>query len=182
MTDSNYSHQLESEKLSFSAFPYSIRGNTNAWYDNITLLTCVLNAVSAPVAGARNALVLAATWKNPAFRTPAYILLAGLALTDFGTGLVTRPFYAMDRLVKGTNSKLFCFSNRIANIVGPYFASITAFTITLMSVERWLHISRRSFSDFAPHCYFVLHFSFSSRSVRCPSFAAFVVQFYNFLC
>ncbi len=120
----------------------SIEGETSVFYDAVTLTTCVMNAVLSPVAVAGNALILAAIWRNPSLRTPSYILLAGMAFTDFGTGLVTQPFYALDRFAEFKRIKTqYCFAYRISNIAGPYLSVVTALTITLMAVERWLHVS-----------------------------------------
>ena len=123
----------------------SFEGNASLFYDVVTFTTCVMNAVLSPVALAGNALVLAAIWRNPSLRTPSYILLAGLALTDFGTGLIAQPFYAVDRFAEFKRDKTrYCFAYRIANIVGPYLSVVTVLTLTLMAVERWLHVSRPS--------------------------------------
>ena len=123
----------------------SIQQNYSFLHDSMTLTTCIMNAVLSPVAVAGNALVLAAIWRSPSLRTPSYILIGGLAFTDFCTGLFTQPFYAVDRYAefKG-NKRRYCFAYRIANLAGPYFAVITLFTITTMAMERWLHISSRS--------------------------------------
>ena len=45
-----------------------------------------------------NAFVLAAIWRNPTLRTPSHVLLAGLAFTDFCTGLITLPLTAAYKL------------------------------------------------------------------------------------
>ncbi|XP_078345466.1 trace amine-associated receptor 8b-like [Oculina patagonica] len=123
----------------------SIEGKTSLFYDVVTFTTCVMNAVLSPVAVAGNSLILAAIWRNPSLRTPSYILLAGLAFTDFGTGLVTQPFYALERFAEFKRIKTqYCFAYRIANIAGPYLSVATALTITFMAVERWLHVTCRS--------------------------------------
>ena len=58
------------------------------------VFTCVvINALSSPVAIVSNTLVVTAIWRNSSLRTPSYILLAGLAITDFFTGLITQPAY-----------------------------------------------------------------------------------------
>ena len=104
---------------------------------------------------AGNALILAAIWKNTSLRTPSYILLAGLAATDFATGLITQPFYAA-YIFAGKN----CIVSVIADMASRYFATVTAETITVMSIERWLHMSRRSFRS---DCAVCVHDSWSAR-------------------
>ena len=138
-----------------------VEGKTSVFYDVVNLITFVMNAVLSPVAVAGNALILAAIWRNPSLRTPSYILLAGLAFTDFGTGLITQPFYAVDRFAEFKRNKpQYCFAYKIASIVGPYLSIVTVLTITLMAVERWLHVSCRSLITvrrvFIIYCLFVL--------------------------
>ena len=101
-------------------------------------------AILSPVAVVGNALVLGAIWRNPSLRTPSYILLAGLAFTDFSTGLITQPFYAAMELKDLSTSLLNRIVVAIANGSGMYFIPMTTSIITLMSIERWLHMTRRS--------------------------------------
>ena len=64
----------------------------------VTLSTSIIAAALSPTAAIGNALVLAAIWRNPSLRTSSYILIAGLAFTDFFTGLITQPFYVANKL------------------------------------------------------------------------------------
>ena len=116
---------------------------------NVTLSAAVVTAILSPVAVVGNALVLAALWRNPSLRTPSYILLAGLALTDFGTGLITQPFYVVNELIllELIDIKLTLkgiIINVITHSCAAFFSYTTMLIITLMSVERWLHMTRRS--------------------------------------
>ena len=43
-----------------------------------------------------------------------------------------------------TNIKMFCLGGVITQTVGYYFASLTVIVMTIIAVERWLHMSRRS--------------------------------------
>jgi len=97
------------------------------------------------MAVAGNALILAAIWKNPSLRTPFYVLLANLAFTDFCTGFLSEPLHVVNRLgdLSG-NIKMFCIAGVIVEIVGYYFSSLTVIVMTIMAVERWLHMSQRS--------------------------------------
>jgi len=76
-----------------------------------------------------------------------FFSIAGLAVTDFCTGLITQPSYAVLRVVVLTgNSKIktYCVYAQLFDGVGIYFSSLTGFVITMTAVERWLHMSRRS--------------------------------------
>ena len=133
---------LENDEQNHSFSPYV----TVAWSATIAV------AILSPVAVSGNALVLAAIWRNQSLRTPSYILLAGLAFTDFCTGLITQPFYfakelrylaytQQETVIKGPS----ILKIAIADGSGSYFISLTMSIITVMSIERWLHMTRRSF-------------------------------------
>ncbi len=108
--------------------------------------TATVIAVLSPIAVAGNALILAAIWKKTFARTPFHILLSGLALTDLCTGLIAQPFWAAAILMYVGNGPRVKYDiiNTIGDSGAIYFISITVLLITLMSIERWLHMSRRS--------------------------------------
>ena len=116
-------------------------------YDKITFSISIVIVVLSPIAVTGNALILAAIWKKTFVRTPFHILLSGLAITDLCTGLIAQPFYAATTFMYLLNSfmpKLLVTMNTISVCSAIYFISITVFLITLMSIERWLHMSRRT--------------------------------------
>ena len=119
-----------------------------ASYD-VTLSASIIIAFLSPVALVGNALVLAAIWKNPSLRTPSYIMLAGLAATDLGTGLITQPVYVVNKLILlnviKTKPTLQAMTKAMAHSCVAFFSCTTILIITLMSIERWLHMSRRCF-------------------------------------
>ena len=105
----------------------------------------VLSAVLAPMAVAGNGLILAAIWRSPSLRTPSYVLLAGLAVTDFCTGILTQPLAVVNMIaaIRG-KIKMHCITVFATECPGLYFSSLTVVTITMIAVERWLHMRRRS--------------------------------------
>ncbi|XP_078344060.1 uncharacterized protein LOC144629713 [Oculina patagonica] len=115
-----------------------------------SIATSVVIALLSPVAVAGNALILAAIWKKTFVRTVFHILLSGLAFTDLCTGLIAQPFFAVPTLVYVANPKvvgrkvLLTTMTTIGEGSAIYFISITVLLVTLMSIERWLHMSRRS--------------------------------------
>ena len=108
----------------------------------------IIVALLFPVAVTENVQVLAVIWGNPSLRTPSIILLTGLAFTDFSTGLITQPVYVVAKLVR---LKILA-SRKDLNIVmeamtigcAVLFNSTSLLMITLMSIERWLHMTHRS--------------------------------------
>ena len=118
---------------------------TNATFYQVNLASCVASALLAPMAVIGNALILAAIWRNPSLRTPSYVLLAGLAVTDFCTGLLSLPLFVFYKIAAISESmKTYCAVALVMESVGLFFSSLTLEGITLIAVERWLHMSRRS--------------------------------------
>ena len=138
------------------AFSFSCGSTDENWrnvsfYYTATFSTSVLIAVSSPVAVVANALILAAIWKKTFVRTPFHILLSGLVIADLCTGLIAQPLVVTVSLIELTqpkevcdNPKLFLTLLGIGNGSATYFINITFLFITLMSIERWLHMHRRS--------------------------------------
>ena len=86
--------------------------------------------------------------EDPSLRTPSYILIAGLAFTDFSTGLITQPVYVAAKLVRLKIlegwKELNIVMEAVTNGCAVLFNSTSLLMITLMSIERWLHMTRRS--------------------------------------
>ena len=122
-------------------------------HGNPAVVFSTINALLSPVSIIGNTLVLAAIWRNRTLRAPSYILLAGLALTDFATGIITQPLY-ITYLLSGytTNMTVHCIASTASDIARRYFSSITMENITLLAIERWLHVSRRSLLNIRRVC------------------------------
>jgi len=127
------------------------------------ILSCtVLLALFSPIAVIGNALVCAAILRNSSLRTPSYILLAGLALTGVCNGLFVQPFFVANGLIYLTDThqiKLFekmtwpaayITTKAISSGCGAYCFQVTMLLMTFMSIERWLHMTRRSFITVRP--------------------------------
>lgn len=120
----------------------------------VSLTTSVIIAMLSPVAVVGNSLVLAAIWKSPSLRTPSCILPARLAITDLCTGVVTDPLYVATMLMLLKDPQFVVYYNRprsytvIHDISSSstkyFFLEVSLFMVTVMSVERWLPMSRRS--------------------------------------
>ena len=113
--------------------------------NQMRLAASVVTALLAPMTVAGNAFILAAIWRNPSLRTPSYVLLAGLAITDFSTGLISQPFFAVYKVGEIIGNRMMhCVGGFVSGCAGFYFSSLTFVTITMIAVERWLYMSRRS--------------------------------------
>ena len=145
-------------EITFS--PCSINGietNRSSTFQAVALSTSVIIAILLPIAVAGNGLVLATIWKNPSLRTPSYIILAGLAFTDLCTGLVTQPFYIALQITcwqdaRGSNHSWMLVGT---SACGTYFTYLTLVLMLLMSIERWLHMNRRSLLTGRRTCFIV---------------------------
>ena len=126
-------------------------------FHEVYLSLLITIAVLSPVAVVANGLVLAAIWRNLSLRSTSYILLAGLAFTDFCTGLMSQPFWIANELFSLKDPQLdlqvsdktswptfYVITRAIGDRCVVYFYQLTVLLITLMSIERWLLMSRRS--------------------------------------
>ena len=95
-------------------------------------------------------------------RTPFDVFLSGLAFTDLYTGLIAQPFYVSLTLMYSVNpgevskESLPITIWAIGKSSAAYSISVTTLLIALMSVERWLHMSRRSLVTTRRGCFAVV--------------------------
>lgn len=129
----------------------------------VSLSTSIIVAALSPVAVVANLLILAAIWKRNFLRTPFHILLSGLAFNDLCTGLIAQPLYAATLLIYSISSTVICQTpvlvitiRTIGESAAVAFITMTILTIAVMSIERWLHMSRRSLITWHSGCLTVL--------------------------
>ena len=124
------------------------------------LSTSITIALLPPVVVVRSAVILAAVWRNNFVRTPFHILLSGLAFTDLCTGIVTQPFYSVTFLMNSTvvydSLRLLTALRTIGEGSGMYFIAVTVLILTVISTERWVVISHRSFFTQRRACFTVI--------------------------
>ena len=125
--------------------------NNNNFCSAVIYSHAVAIASLSPLAVLGNAIILATIWRRTFPRTTFHILLNGIALNDLCSGLIAQPCYAASFLISPTkhckvndNPKLAAL-NTIGEATAYFFVSITILTITAMSIERWLYMSRSSF-------------------------------------
>ena len=107
--------------------------------NSILVVSHVIIVLFSPVAVVGNAVVLMAIWKNSFLRTSFHILLSVLAFTDLCTGMATL-LMSIPYLLLHT----FETVSQIGIFMEAYLVSLTILVITLMSIERWLHMTHRS--------------------------------------
>ena len=121
-------------------------------YVAIIFASSIVLLVLFPMAVVEHALILAAIWKRTFQRTWLHVLLSGLAFSDFCTGLIVQPFIALIFLLFLDKSGVFDAQKvLIADMVtyvgfmsATFFITVELILITLLSIERWLHMSRQS--------------------------------------
>ena len=125
--------------------------NLDSAGNELTFSTAVVIALLSVPAVAGNALILATIWRRTFLRTSFHSLLSGLAVTDLLTGLISQPLYASSHLINGQNAAVKLDNPEVGSVLGIIagfstylFINITLATMTVMSIERWLHMSRRS--------------------------------------
>ncbi|KAK2561650.1 hypothetical protein P5673_015002 [Acropora cervicornis] len=91
-----------------------------------------------------------AIWKGRSERTWFRIFLGGLALCDFCTGLLVQPFLGVGSLLffvnPGASSNKKYSAVAIIGIVflsASFFSAAVLLLVTLLSIERWMHMRRR---------------------------------------
>ena len=107
--------------------------------NSIFVASHVIIVVLAPVAVAGNVVVLTAIWKRSFQRTSFHILLSVLAFTDLLTG-VASPLMSIPYLLNHE----FGVVSMSGILISTYLSCLTILVITLLSVERWLHMTHRS--------------------------------------
>ena len=133
---------LQKEMLSNSSdvldrlcYVYTYRNVSISFNYWATLVNSVFAFLLALMTVTGNAFVLAAIWRNPTLRTPSHVLLAGLAFTDFCTGLITLPLTAAYKLAHLMKSSMTCTLVLISFSVGLFFACLTVVVIVKAAAE-----------------------------------------------
>ena len=112
------------------------------------IFALVANSLCSPIAVFGNAMVLAAIWRQTRLRTPSFVFIGCLATADLLTGFISQPSYIIFLLWEDSrnnyNKKPGAYGIEIVNTVGRYFSCVTVAIIPVMSLERWLHVNRRS--------------------------------------
>ncbi|XP_068683202.1 high-affinity lysophosphatidic acid receptor-like [Montipora foliosa] len=121
-------------------------------YVSIIFASSIVFLILSPVAVVGNALILAAIWKRTFQRTRLYVLLSGLAFSDFCIGLIAQPLLALFCFLFLDESGVVDAQKHLNGYIvtyvglmsGTFFSTVELILITLLSIERWLHMSRRS--------------------------------------
>lgn len=114
------------------------------------ILNCALNAPLSLVAMLGNAAVVYSIWSNPSLHFPSNIILVGLAICDFGVGMVVQPLYIIYQSFYLTNRlQTWLAAMEVFNIISNLFCGVSFVTTTAVSIDRFLavhlHLRYREF-------------------------------------
>lgn len=104
----------------------------------LTILDCLISVFSVFV----NGLVIFTIHHSSNLHSPSNLLIAGLAMSDFGTGFITHPSHVIEYVaaIRGDNCMAYT-TFRILNISGWLFTILSLITLTFIAVERYCAVA-----------------------------------------
>ena len=107
--------------------------------DTVYIVNCAVNAVFSCLAFAANTLIMVTILRTPSLRSPTFYFVFGLAVSDFGVGLLAQPLYVLHKITGlYMNTKLDCVAGISFVLVSNQLAGVSCLTMTLISVDRFL--------------------------------------------
>lgn len=108
---------------------------------DVSLLICaVLNCFFAATTTVGNLLIIISIFRSPALRSTENFLLLGLAIADFGVGVVLEPLYITVLLKLYTASPVSCTLAVSFTSVSSFLVATSMFAVTAISLDRYLAI------------------------------------------
>lgn len=133
--ESNNTFQLEEEFYGCRLFQWSLSEITpDAFALVLAKLDCLISVFS--VLG--NGLVMYTIYHCTNLHSPSNLLIAGLALSDFGTGLITHPSHVIEYVAAfrgDTCTATIAFM--VLSISGWLFTILSLLTLTFIAIERY---------------------------------------------
>lgn len=106
----------------------------------VIIAVCVFNVLIAVFAVASNVTVVVAIRKSTSLHRPSYILIATLALTDFGVGFAVSPLHICFKVTELKSMDIFCSVGAAYKVTAIFFSGMSFFTVTAISVDRLLAV------------------------------------------
>ena len=109
--------------------------------DAFSLVMAILDCLMSVFTIIGNGLVIITIYRKSSLHSPPNLLIAGLALSDFGTGLITQPSHFIEFIAasKGDN----CTANTaflVLNVSGWIFTMLSLYTLTCIAIERYFAV------------------------------------------
>jgi len=114
----------------------------NAPFKTAFFVNAAVNVPFSITATLANALVIISIWRSRSLRTPANMLLIGLAMSDLGVGLFVQPFYIANLILFATQgtTNFTCISTVALRITSTFLCVVSFKTVTAISLERYLSL------------------------------------------
>ena len=114
----------------------------NAPFKTAFFVNAAVNVPFSIIATLANALVIISIWRTRSLRTPANMLLIGIAMSDLGVGLFVQPFFIAHLIsfAKQGTAKFTCISSSALTITAAFLSVVSFKTVTAISVERYLSL------------------------------------------
>jgi hypothetical protein len=110
---------------------YFFQIDNNFQFDVFVVTLIVLNIMVAIVSSCSNFVVIYTISKTESLRTPSNLLILGLAISDFGVGVVAQPSYCLMRCSEIMNNlSLFCAVGMVYNLSIWTLAATSLLTLT----------------------------------------------------
>lgn len=104
-------------------------------------LLSATNSLTAFSTMALNSLILLSIWNTASLRKPSHLLIANLALADFLIGTIGQPLIVLrDILVMLQKNDALCTLGLAGKTLTYCLGSVSAFTLTVISIDRYLAI------------------------------------------
>jgi len=105
--------------------------NSNS-IDTLTIINCAILVLLIPIAIVGNTLVLAAIFRTPSLRSPSFVFICSLAISDLLVGVIIQPLYTVSLFVT------LQFLKTIAETTAYATCGVSLGTMTVISVDRLL--------------------------------------------
>ena len=100
-------------------------------------MNCAINVIFSLTAVFTNALVIASIWRASSLRSLIYYLLFGSAITDFGEGLLTQPFYVLYKMAGlHERSQLSCVAGISFVLISNQLSRVSFLAVTVITLDR----------------------------------------------
>ena len=108
--------------------------------DTALLINAIFNGIISASATAGNLLIIFSILRSSTLHSTANFLLLGLTLSDFGVGLLVEPLYITVLITRYHRLAINCTLVVIYNISSSFLVVTSMFTITAISIDRYLAI------------------------------------------
>ena len=107
----------------------------------LQIATCIVNGLCSIVTVTCNLVIILAIVRNSSLRTPSYVLLCNLAISDLGVGIIAQPLYiALSAVQQKREIALSCKLHVAYISIAISFVWHSFVTLTAISVDRFLAV------------------------------------------